>query len=161
MLSSQYVRRPQWKIAIAPGVRSRIPAEDSLRAFLVDFRQIFLLQNEPCYIKPLYAAASRTIRDEEIRGKIMALARHTRKARYATSMTVTIDGRCLKPHELVEAWVSHWFHADEPNAALESRKGRRLALLQFPMAFHFHFCIQETRILLDLIREGRRRDSAA
>lgn len=160
LLRSRYARRQKWKVSFAPGVRSTLPSQETLRAFLIDFRQIYLLQGEPCHIAPIYNAALNVLRDSEIREKVRQLARHTRTARYGPFMTVTADGQHFKPRELVEAWVSHWFHADNPNPLLDTLGPRRRTFLQIPMFFLFHFCIQEVRILLDLISEGRRRDGA-
>jgi hypothetical protein len=130
------------------------PSRDDFIAFLTFFRQFFLHDAEPVSVKGVLSEFRRCVRDEELLNALNEVEKHSP---FNSSLRLGIRGRVYAPREMVESWISRYFHADRIPPELKDLSGEQWQYTIAPILFYFSSGVQILQALRSLILEAESR----
>jgi hypothetical protein len=102
---------------LPPVISTVEPNEDSLRSFLLLFRQ-FLLADDPVFISAIFNLAERHLTSDELRDGIREARQAWRQTLSTGELRLVVNRAELTPETLLDLWINgFYFHNDLEKAA--------------------------------------------
>jgi len=92
--------------------KSREPNEDSLRSFLLTFRQ-FILNDEPVFLYRIYNLCQKHLTSDKLKNYLSESREIWKKAHKSADITLIYNNQELTPEDVTDLWINgYYFHSD-------------------------------------------------
>ena len=92
--------------------QSEEPDEETLRSFLLTFRQ-FVSNNEPVFLNRVYNLCQRHLSSDQLKGYLVESREAWRQAQRSSGIRLVINNEELTPEFVTDLWINGcYFHSD-------------------------------------------------